>query len=56
MSSEPFYDPAQSYLDTLEHGPVGLFAGMTHTSQSNRPILTFSAHPALAEDIRRVCS
>ena len=27
MVSEPFYDPAKSYLDNFEHGPFGLFAG-----------------------------
>jgi hypothetical protein len=53
MSSEPFYDPAKSFLDTLERDPFGLFAGMTPTSQSTRPIHTFSTHPTLAEDIRR---
>ncbi len=26
MPSEPFYDPAKSYLDNFEHGPFGLFA------------------------------
>ena len=31
MVSEPFYDPAKSYLDNFEHGPFGLFAD-THPS------------------------
>jgi hypothetical protein len=52
MSSEPSNDPAKSYLDTLERDPFGLFAGMTLTSQSTKPIHTFSAHPAFAEDVR----
>ena len=53
MSSEPSNDPAKSYLDTLEHDPFGLFAGTTPTSQYTRPIHTFSAHPAYAEEARR---
>ena len=53
MSSEPSNDPAKSYLDTLERDPFGLFAGMTPTSQSTKPIHTFSAHPAYAGYIRR---
>ena len=53
MSSEPFYDPAKSYLDTLERDPFGLFAGMTFNSRSTRPIHMFSVHPAYAGDIRR---
>jgi hypothetical protein len=54
MSSEPFYDPAKSSLDTLERDPFGLFAGMTLTSQSTKPIHTFATHHAYAGDIRRV--
>jgi hypothetical protein len=53
MSSEPSYDPAKSYLGTLEHDLFGLFAGKTPTSQSTSPIHTFSARPALAENASR---
>jgi hypothetical protein len=53
MSSQPSNDAAKFYLDTLEHGLFGLFAGMTPTSQSARLIHTFSAHLAFPEDIRR---
>lgn len=53
MSSEPFYDPAMSYVDTIERDLFGLFAGMTFNSRSTKPIHTFSAHPAYAGDIRR---
>jgi hypothetical protein len=41
MSSEPSNDPAKSYLDTLEHDPFGLFAGMTPTSQSTSQCTPF---------------
>ena len=34
MSTEPFYDPAQSYLGYFQHGPLGLFAGTTPASQN----------------------
>jgi hypothetical protein len=34
MSTEPFYDPAQSVLGYFEHDPLGLFAGMTSASQN----------------------
>lgn len=54
MSSEPSNDPAKSYLDTLEHDLFGLFAGTTPTSQSTRLIHTLSAHPAFAEEARRM--
>jgi hypothetical protein len=37
MFSEPFYDPERSYLDNFEHGPFGLFAEMTPTSQTSEP-------------------
>jgi hypothetical protein len=37
MFSEPFYDPEKSYLDNFEHGPFGLFAEMTPTSQTSEP-------------------
>lgn len=56
MSSEPSNDPAKSYLDTLEHDPFGLLAGMTPASQSIRPMHAFLAHSALAEDIQRTNS
>ena len=34
MSTETFYDPAQSYLGYFQHGPLGLFAGTTPASQN----------------------
>jgi hypothetical protein len=53
MSSEPSYDPAKSYLYTLEHDQFGLSAGMIPASQSTRPIHTFSEPPALTENASR---
>jgi dihydroorotate dehydrogenase (NAD+) catalytic subunit len=41
MVSEPFYDPAKSYLDNFEHGPFGLFADTLPTSHSVQPKHTF---------------
>lgn len=41
MVSEPFYDPAKSYLDNFEHGPFGLFADSLPTSQTNSAGHTF---------------
>jgi hypothetical protein len=37
MSTEPFYDPAQSYLGYFEHGLLGLFAGTTPASRNSQP-------------------
>jgi hypothetical protein len=37
MSTEPFFDPAESCLDNLERGPFGIFAGTTPASQNNQP-------------------
>src|ERR1700691_3671445 len=37
MPSEPFYDPAKSYLDNFEHGPFGLFANTSPASQTTAP-------------------
>jgi hypothetical protein len=54
MSSEPFYDSAKSYLDTLEHDPFGIFAGMTLSSRSTKPLHTSSTQSAHAGDIQRV--
>jgi dihydroorotate dehydrogenase len=48
MSSEPFYDPARSYLDNFEHGPFGLFADTSSTSQTNGPEHEFLGHPVFA--------
>jgi hypothetical protein len=53
MSSEPFYVPAKSYLDTLERDLFGLFAGMILNSESTKPIHTYSTPPAYAGDIQR---
>jgi dihydroorotate dehydrogenase (NAD+) catalytic subunit len=41
MYSEPFYDPAKSYLDNFEHGPFGLFADTSPASQTNPPKYSF---------------
>jgi dihydroorotate dehydrogenase len=48
MSSEPFYDPAKSYLDNFEHGPFGLFADTTPTSPTSKPKHQFLGHPVFA--------
>jgi dihydroorotate dehydrogenase (NAD+) catalytic subunit len=48
MPSEPFYDPAKSYLDNFERGPFGLFANTTPTSQITDPKHEFLGHPVFA--------
>jgi dihydroorotate dehydrogenase len=48
MSSEPFYDPAKSYLDNFEHGPFGLFADTSPASQTSEPKHQFLGHPVFA--------
>jgi len=48
MSSVPFYDPAKSYLDNFEHGPFGLFADTTPTSQTSEPKHEFLGHAVYA--------
>jgi dihydroorotate dehydrogenase (NAD+) catalytic subunit len=48
MSSVPFYDPAKSYLDNFEHGPFGLFADTTPSSQTSQPKHQFLGHPVFA--------
>jgi hypothetical protein len=48
MFSEPFYDPEKSYLDNFEHGPFGLFAETTSTSQTSEPKRQFPGHPVFA--------
>jgi hypothetical protein len=48
MFSEPFYDPEKSYLDNFEHGPFGLFAETTSTSQTSEPKDQFPGQPVLA--------
>jgi dihydroorotate dehydrogenase (NAD+) catalytic subunit len=48
MSSEPFYDPARSYLDNFEHGPFGLFADTSSASQTNEPKHQFLGQPVFA--------
>ena len=48
MPSEPFYDPAKSYLDNFEHGPFGLFANTSPTSQTTEPKHAFLGHPVFA--------
>jgi dihydroorotate dehydrogenase len=48
MPSEPFYDPAKSYLDNFERGPFGLFANTSPISQTTQPKHTFLGHPVFA--------
>ena len=48
MSSVPFYDPAKSYLDNFEHGPFGVFADTSPTSQTSEPKHQFLGHPVFA--------
>lgn len=48
MPSEPFYDPAKSYLDNFEHGPFGLFANTSPNSPTTEPKHQFLGHPVFA--------
>jgi dihydroorotate dehydrogenase (NAD+) catalytic subunit len=48
MPSEPFYDPAKSYLDNFERGPFGLFANTSPVSQTIQPKHHFLGHPVFA--------
>jgi dihydroorotate dehydrogenase len=48
MASEPFYDPAKSYLDNFERGPFGLFANTSPVSQTTQPKYEFLGHPVFA--------
>jgi len=48
MPSEPFYDPAKSYLDNFEHGPFGLFADTSPAFPDTQPKHEFLGHPVLA--------
>ena len=48
MPSEPFYDPAKSYLDNFEHGPFGLFANTSPASPTTKPKHQFLGHPVSA--------
>jgi dihydroorotate dehydrogenase (NAD+) catalytic subunit len=45
MVSEPFYDPAKSYLENFERGPFGLFADTTPNDKFPLPRHTFLGHP-----------
>jgi dihydroorotate dehydrogenase (NAD+) catalytic subunit len=45
MPSEPFYDPAKSYLDNFEHGPFGLFAETSPASRTKEPKYQFLGLP-----------
>jgi dihydroorotate dehydrogenase len=45
MVSEPFYDPAKSYLDNFEHGPFGLFADTLPTFPTRNPKHTLLGQP-----------
>ncbi len=48
MPSEPFYDPAKSYLDNFEHGPFGLFANTSPAFSTTKPKHEFLGHPVFA--------
>ena len=48
MPSEPFYDPAKSYLDNFEHGPFGLFANTSPAFPDTQPQHEFLGHPVFA--------
>jgi dihydroorotate dehydrogenase len=48
MPSEPFYDPAKSYLDNFEHGPFGLFANTSPAFPKTQPEHEFLGHPVFA--------
>jgi len=52
MSSEPFYDPAKTYIDNYEHGPIGHFADTTSNSQSSEPIHPLTEHPEHSDEIK----
>ncbi|MGC9197622.1 MAG: hypothetical protein ACP5E5_01645 [Acidobacteriaceae bacterium] len=48
MHSEPFYDPAKTYLDNFEHGPFGLFANTSPSFPSEPPRGQFLGHAVYA--------
>jgi dihydroorotate dehydrogenase (NAD+) catalytic subunit len=48
MHSEPFYDPAKSYLDNFEYGPFGLFTDTFPNFQISKPKHQFLGHPVFA--------
>ena len=48
MASEPFYDPAKSYLDNFERGPFGLFANTSPVSTFDVPKHEFLGHAVYA--------
>ena len=48
MASEPFYDPAKSYLDNFERGPFGLFANTSPISPTTQANHSFLGHPVFA--------
>jgi hypothetical protein len=52
MSSEPFYDPAKSYIDNFEHGLFGFSAGATPNSQSSEFKHPFTEHPGLSDAVK----
>jgi dihydroorotate dehydrogenase len=45
MPSEPFYDPAKSYLENFERGPFGLFANTSPVSHTTQPKHHFLGQP-----------
>jgi dihydroorotate dehydrogenase len=45
MLSEPFYDPARTYLENFEHGPFSLFAEPCVYPQTGEPQYSFLGHP-----------
>lgn len=44
MLSEPFYDPARSYLENFEHGPFSFFAEQRAYRQTGTPQYSFLGH------------
>jgi hypothetical protein len=53
MSSEPFYDPAKSYLDNFKYDPFGHFADTTPTSQTSEPRDLFTKHHEPSGEVKR---
>lgn len=45
MLSEPFYDPARTYLENFERGPFSLFAEPCVYEQTGEPQHSFLGHP-----------
>lgn len=45
MLSEPFYDPARTYLENYEHGPFSFFAELCVFAQTGEPSYEFLGQP-----------